>query len=81
MISVAARSVAARLLGLRVRILPEVCISVSCDYCVLSGRRLCDGLITRPKEFYCARARASVCVCVCHCVFSGTTVTIYIHNE
>jgi len=25
---------------------------VWCDYCVLSGRGLCDGLITRPEEFY-----------------------------
>jgi len=27
-------------------------ISVSCDCCVLSGRGLCDGLITRPEESY-----------------------------
>ena len=27
-------------------------MSVSCDYCVLSGRGLCDGLITRPEESY-----------------------------
>jgi len=25
---------------------------VSCEYCVLSGRGLCDGLITRPEESY-----------------------------
>ena len=25
-------------------------MSVSCDYCVLSGRGLCVGLITRPEE-------------------------------
>jgi hypothetical protein len=25
-------------------------MSVSCDYCVLSGRGLCDGLVTRPTE-------------------------------
>jgi len=25
---------------------------VCCDYCVLSGRGLCDELITRPEEFY-----------------------------
>jgi len=24
----------------------------SCKCCVLSGRGLCDGLITRPEEFY-----------------------------
>jgi len=23
-----------------------------CDYCVLSDRGLCDGLITRPEESY-----------------------------
>jgi hypothetical protein len=27
-------------------------VYVSCEYCVLSGRGLCDGLITRPEEFY-----------------------------
>jgi len=47
------RSTAARLLGLRVRILPEsmdVCLlSV---FCVVSGRGLCDELITRPEESY-----------------------------
>jgi len=25
---------------------------VCCDCCVLSGRGLCDELITRPEEFY-----------------------------
>jgi hypothetical protein len=25
---------------------------VCCECCVLSGRCLCDGLITRPEEFY-----------------------------
>jgi hypothetical protein len=27
-------------------------MSLSCDCCVLSGRGLCDGLITRPEESY-----------------------------
>jgi len=27
-------------------------MSVCCDCCVLSGRGLCDGLITRPGESY-----------------------------
>jgi len=27
-------------------------ISVSCECCVLSGRGLCVGLITRPEAFY-----------------------------
>jgi hypothetical protein len=25
---------------------------VCCEYCVLSGRGLCDGLISPPEEFY-----------------------------
>jgi hypothetical protein len=28
------------------------CMSVCCKCCVLSGRDLCDGLITRPEESY-----------------------------
>jgi hypothetical protein len=43
---------AARLLGLRVRIPPRAWMSVSCECCVLSGRGLCDGPITRPEESY-----------------------------
>jgi hypothetical protein len=27
-------------------------MSVCCECCVLSGRSLCDGLITRPEEYY-----------------------------
>ena len=27
-------------------------MSVCCECCVLSGRGLCDGLITRPEESY-----------------------------
>jgi hypothetical protein len=27
----------------------DVCL---CEFCVLSGRGLCDGLITRPEEPY-----------------------------
>jgi len=41
-------SVAARLLGLRVRI-PSGAMSISCESCVLSGRDLCDGPNTRPE--------------------------------
>jgi hypothetical protein len=40
-------------------------MSVPCECCVLSGRGLCVGLITRPEEPY----RVSVCVCVRVCVF------------
>jgi len=45
-------SAAARLLGLRVRIPPGAWTSVSCEYCLLSGRGLCVRLITRPEESY-----------------------------
>jgi hypothetical protein len=43
-------STAARLLGLWVRIPPRAWMSVCCECCVLSGRVLCDELITRPEE-------------------------------
>jgi len=46
------RSAAARLLRLWVRILPRAWMFVCCECCVLSGRGLCDGLITRPEESY-----------------------------
>jgi len=46
------RSVAARLLRSRVRIPPGAWIFVCCECCVLSGRGLCDELITRPEESY-----------------------------
>jgi hypothetical protein len=45
-------SAAARLLGLRVRIPPGAWMPVFCEFCVLSGRGLCVGLIIRPEEFY-----------------------------
>jgi hypothetical protein len=45
-------SAVARLLGLCVRILPGAWMSVSCECYVLSGRGLCDGLVTRPEESY-----------------------------
>jgi len=35
-----------------------VSLSLSCRCCVLPGRGLCDGLITRPEEFY----RVFVCL-------------------
>jgi hypothetical protein len=49
---VPARSAAVRLLGLWVRIPLGAWMSVCCGCCVLSGRGLCDGLITRPEESY-----------------------------
>ena len=51
-IPVAASSSAFRLLGLWVRIPPGAWVSVLCECCVLSGRGLCDGLITSPEESY-----------------------------
>ena len=46
------RSTAAHLLRSWVRIPPGAWVFVCCDCCVLSGRGLCDGLITRPEESY-----------------------------
>jgi hypothetical protein len=43
---------AVRLLGLWVRFPSEAWMFVSCECCVLSGRGLCVGLITRPGESY-----------------------------
>jgi hypothetical protein len=43
-------STAARSLGLGVRIPPEAGMSVCCESCVLSGRGLCVGLITRQRS-------------------------------
>ena len=42
----------ARLLKFWVRIPPGSWMFVCCEGCVLSGRGLCDGLITRPGESY-----------------------------
>jgi hypothetical protein len=52
--------VATRLLRLWVRIPPGAWMSVCCDYCVLSGRGLCDELITSPEESY-----RLLCVVMC----------------
>jgi hypothetical protein len=46
------RSATARLLGLWVRIPPLAWMSFCCDCRVLSGRGLCDELITRPEKSY-----------------------------
>ena len=46
------RSSASRLLRLWVRMPPVAWMSVSCECCVLSGRCLCDELITRLQEYY-----------------------------
>ena len=55
------RSAATSLLGSWVRIPPGTWIFVCCECCMLSGRGLCDGLITRPEEFY-----RLWCVVVCN---------------
>jgi len=54
------RSAADRLLGLWVPIPPRAWTFVCCEFCVLSGRGLCDELITRPEESY-----QMCCVVVC----------------
>jgi len=54
------RSAATRLLRSWVRIPPGSWMFVCCKCCVLSGRGLCDELITRPEESYQLR-----CVVVC----------------
>ena len=46
------RSAATRLLRSWVRIPPQAWIFVCCECRVLSGRGLCDELITRPEESY-----------------------------
>jgi hypothetical protein len=46
------RSAAARLLISWVRIPPGAWITICCECCVLSGRGLCEELITRPEESY-----------------------------
>ena len=46
------RSAAARLLRFWVRIPPGAWTFVCCECCVLSGRGLCDELITRSEESY-----------------------------
>ena len=59
-ISVGERPQAAHLLKSWVRIPPGAWIVVSCECRVLSGRGLCDELITRPEESY-----RLCCVVVC----------------
>jgi hypothetical protein len=54
------RSSAARLLRSWVRIPTEAWMFVCCEFCVLSGRGFCDGLITRPEKSY-RMWRGAVC--------------------
>ena len=60
------RSAAARLLRSWVRIPPGAWMFVCCECCVLSGRGLCDELITHPEESY-----RLWCVVVCDLETSG----------
>jgi len=46
-------------------------MSVFCECCVLSGRGLCVGLITRPEEFYGCLSFASVVCCQVEVSASG----------
>jgi len=50
--SLRCRPSAARLLRSWVRFPPEAWMFVCCECCVLSGRGLCDEMITRPEESY-----------------------------
>jgi hypothetical protein len=52
LVPVAMQSRAARLLRSWVQIPLGTWMSVCCEWCVLSGRGLCDELITRPEESY-----------------------------
>jgi hypothetical protein len=51
-VPVAARSATAHLLRMWIRIPPGTWMSLCCECCVMSGRGLCDELITRPEESY-----------------------------
>jgi hypothetical protein len=60
-------SAAAHLLRLWVKIPPGAWTFVCCECCVLSGRGLCDELISRPEESY-----RLLCVIVCDLETSST---------
>ena len=77
---------AARLLRSWVRIPPGAWIFVCCECRVLSGRGLCDELITRPEESY--RLWCIVCdletsrigaPCIYICIYMCVCVYIYIY--
>ena len=57
------RSAAARLLRSWVRIPPGAWMFVCCECSVLSGRGLCDRLITGPEESYGCVSVVSVVCC------------------
>jgi hypothetical protein len=43
-------------------------MSVCCECFVLSGRGLCDGMITRPEK------SCRICMCLCVCDLETSTV-------
>ena len=47
---------------------------VCCECCVLSGRGLCDGLITRPEESYGCLSVVSVVCCQVEVSASGRSI-------
>ena len=51
-------------------------MSVCCECCVLSGRGICDGLITRPEESY-----RLWCVAVCDIGISSMSSQISINCD
>ena len=63
-----------RLLGLRVRIMPGVWISVCCECYVWSVRGRCDGSISRLEASY------RVCVCVSLSVVKGN-IALYKYSK
>ena len=71
-ISAGERSAAAHLLRSWVRIPPGAWIFVCCECRVLSGRGLCDELITRPEESY-----RLCCVVVCDLEYIYIYIYIY----
>jgi hypothetical protein len=74
MISAGERRAVARMLRSWVRIPPGAWIFVCCDCRVLSGRGLCDELITHPEESY-----RLCCVIVCD-LETSRIGTPYIHD-
>jgi len=73
------RSAAPSLIGVACSNPPGGLIAYS-DCCMLSGRGLCDGPISRPEDSYRRRTRECVCVfvCVCLCVCVCVCVCVFV---
>jgi hypothetical protein len=62
-------------------------VSVSCEFCVLSGRGLFIGLITPTEEPYrvcvyvCVCVLLCVCVCVCVCVYDCDYASLIVRRR